>query len=188
GTGGNVSVNIGGNLTATGPGSTMEFPEPGDVELLVQNTNAQIDNGGNLDLTVGGNVNVNGLALYVQNYDETMNPAGHIGTGGNIDVEIGGNLAANSYVDVFLNNRGGGMIDSGGNLTFNVGRALTIGPGPASGSGYAQFAVSNRYDDSAGNTTPPVIGSDVSLYFHAGSVNITLPPGPDTFFSTLIGN
>jgi len=74
GAGGNISVNIAGNLTATGPGSTTEFPEPGDFEAVVQNTNAQIDNGGNLNLTVGGNVHVNGLALYVQNYDQTMNP------------------------------------------------------------------------------------------------------------------
>src|SRR5437773_652606 len=32
-TGGNISVNIGGNLTATGLGSATEFPEPGDLEL-----------------------------------------------------------------------------------------------------------------------------------------------------------
>src|SRR5439155_14306866 len=175
GAGGNISVSIGGNLTATGPGSTTEFPEPGDFEAIVQNTNAQIDNGGNLNLTVGGNVHVNGLALYVQNYDETMNPAGHIGTGGNIDVEIGGNLTANSYVDVFLNNRGGGMIDSGGNLTFNIGGALTIGA-DAGGTGLpgfsAEFFISNAYDDSAGNTTPSFIGSDVSLFLHAASIDM----------------
>jgi FecR protein len=187
GSGGNISMTIGGDLTATGPGSATEFPEPGDLELLVQNTNAQIDDGGNLNLTVNGNVQVNGLAAYLQNYDETANPAGHIGTGGNIDIAIGGNLTANSYVDVFLNNRGG-MIDSGGNLTFNIGGALNVGPGPMAGSGYVDFVVSTRYDDSAGNTTAPVIGSDVSLLFQASSVNITLPPGPDTFFSTVIGN
>jgi hypothetical protein len=175
GTGGNISVNIGGDLTATGPGSTTEFPEPGDFEAVVQNTNAQIDNGGNLNLTVGGNVHVNGLALYVQNYDETMNPAGHIGTGGNIDVEIGGNLTANSYVDVFLNNRGGGMIGSGGSLTFNVTGALNIGA-DAGGTGLpgfsSEFIISTRYDDSAGNTTPSFIGSDVSLFLHAASVSM----------------
>jgi hypothetical protein len=166
GTGGNIAVDIGGNLTATGLGSATEFPEPGDIELLVQNTNGQIDNGGNLNLTVNGNVQVNGLAAYVQNYDETANPAGHIGTGGNIDIEIGGNLTSNSYVDVFLSNRGGGMIDSGGNLTFNVGGALTVG---AQG---ADFIVSNEYDDIGGNTTTSSIGSDVSLFVHAASVNI----------------
>lgn len=174
-TGGNISVNIGGNLTATGLGSATEFPEPGDFEALVQNTNGQIDNGGNLNLTVTGNVQVNGLATYVQNYDETATPAGHIGTGGNIDIEIGGNLTANSYVDVFLNNRGGGMIDSGGNLTFNVGGALTIGA-DAGGIGVpgfsAEFIISNRYDDIGGNTTPSFIGSDVSLFVHAASIDM----------------
>src|SRR5438552_7501401 len=175
GTGGNIAVNIGGNLTATGPGSATAFPEPGDLELLVQNTNAQIDNGGNQTLTVNGNVQVNGLAAYVQNYDETANPAGHIGTGGNIDIEIGGNLSANSYVDVFLNNRGSGMIDSGGNLTFNVSGALNIGA-DAGGTGIpgfsAEFIISNRYDDIMGNTTPSFIGSDVSLFLHAASVSM----------------
>ena len=172
GTGGNIAVNIGGNLTATGPGSATAFPEPGDLELLVQNTNAQIDNGGNLTLTVNGNVQVNGLAAYVQNYDETANPAGHIGTGGNIDIEIGGNLSANSYVDVFLNNRGGGMIDSGGNLTFNVSGALTIGVDQFTNGFSAEFIVSSRYDDVGGNTTPSFIGSDVSLFLHAASIDM----------------
>ena len=175
GTGGNIAVDIGGNLTATGLGSATEFPEPGDFEAIVQNTNGQIDNGGNLNLTVTGNVQVNGLAAYVQNYDETATPAGHIGTGGNIDIEIGGNLTANSYVDVFLNNRGGGMIDSGGNLTFNVGGALTIGA-DAGGIGVpgfsAEFIISNRYDDIGGNTAPSFIGSDVSLFVHAASIDM----------------
>src|SRR6266567_937891 len=164
-TGGDISVNIDGNLTATGLGSATAFPEPGDVELLVQNTNAQIDNGGNLNLTVNGNVQVNGLAAYVQNYDETAHPAGQIHTGGNIDIEIGGNLTANSYVDVLLINRGGGVIDSGGNLTFNVGGTLNIGA-DAGGTGSpgfsSEFIISTRYDDTGGNTTPSRIGSDVS--------------------------
>src|SRR5207249_4770893 len=134
--------------------------------------NALIDNGGNLTLTVNGNVQVNGLAAYVQNYDFTANPAGHIGTGGNIDIEIGGNLTANSYVDVFLNNRAGGMIDSGGNLTFNVSGALNIGVDAFSPGFSAEFIVSNRYDDSGGNTTPSLIGSDVSLFVHAASIDM----------------
>ena len=172
GTGGNIAVNIGGDLIATGPGSATESPEPGDFVALVQNTNALIDNGGNLNLTVNGNVQVNGLAAYVQNYDFTANPAGHIGTGGNIDIEIGGNLTANSYVDVFLNNRGGGMIDSGGNLTFNVSGALTIGVDQFTNGFSAEFIVSSRYDDVGGNTTPSFIGSDVSLFLHAASVDM----------------
>ena len=191
-TGGNIAVNIGGNLTATGLGSATGFPEPGDFEAVVQNTNGQIDNGGNLNLTVTGNVQVNGLAAFLQNYDETANPAGHIGTGGNIDVEIGGNFTANSYVDVFLNNHAGGVIDSGGNLTFNIGGALTIGA-DAGGTGLAgfsaEFVTSNRYDDSAGNTTSSFIGSDVSLFLHAASIDmagILLPSGISNALGSVI--
>jgi hypothetical protein len=191
-TGGNIAVNIGGNLTATGLGSATGFPEPGDFEAVVQNTNGQIDNGGNLNLTVTGNVQVNGLAAFLQNYDETANPAGHIGTGGNIDIEIGGNFTANSYVDVFLNNNAGGMMGSGGNLTFNVGGPLTIGA-DAGGIGLAgfsaEFVISNRYDDSAGNTTPSFIGSDVSLFVHAASINmagILLPSGISNALGSVI--
>jgi hypothetical protein len=172
GTGGNISVDITGNLTAAGLGSATAFPEPGDVELLVQNTNAQIDTGGNLNLTVGGNVNVNGLAVYMQNWDFTANPAGHIGTGGNIDVQIAGNLNATSYVDVFLNNRGGGTITSGGNLTFNVSGALTIGVDASTPGFSSEFIISSRYDDSGGNTTPSSIGSNVALFLHAASISM----------------
>src|SRR5207244_6744030 len=171
GTGGNIAVNIGGNLTASGRGSATEFPEPGDFEAVVQETNGKIDNGGNLNRTVTGNVQVNGLAAYVQNYDETANPAGHIGTGGNIDIEIGGDLTANSYVDVFLNNRAGGMIDSGGNLTFNVSGALTTGVDAFSPGFSAEFIVSNRYDDIVWNTTPLLIGSDAFFFLLPVSVH-----------------
>jgi FecR protein len=163
GTGGNIAVNIGGDLTTTGAA--------GDFALVVQNTNGQIDNGGNLNLTVSGNVHVNGLDVELQNYDGSPNPAGHIGTGGNIVVELGGNLSANSYVSVFLNNRGGGMIDSGGNLTFNVNGAMSITGAGLDGFS-AQFIVSTRYDDIGGNTTPSFIGSDVSLFLHAASIDM----------------
>src|SRR5207302_11270939 len=94
---------------------------------------------------------------------------------GNIDVQIAGNLNATSYIDVFLNNRGGGTITSGGNLTFNVSGALTIGA-DAGGFGLAgissEFTISNRYDDSGGNTTPSSIGSNVALFLHAASISM----------------
>jgi hypothetical protein len=167
GTGGNINVTVGGNLTATGPGSMAGFQEPGDFIALVQNTNGQIDNGGNLNLTVNGSVQVNGLDAEVQNYDFSANPAGHIGTGGNIDIEVGGDLIANHYLEVRVNNRGGGAIDSGGNLTLNVTGTLTVG------AEAVQTVISNRYDDSGGNTTGSSIGSDVQLLVHAASVNFT---------------
>jgi len=48
GTGGNIAANVGGNLTAMN-----------DFELVVQNSNAQIDNGGNISLRTDG-INVAG--------------------------------------------------------------------------------------------------------------------------------
>src|SRR5205823_9778384 len=80
-----------------------------------------------------------------------------------------------SYVDVFLNNRGGGMIDSGGNLTFNVTGALIIGADAGGGGlpGFSsEFIISSRYDDVGGNTSPSTIGSAVALYLHAASIDM----------------
>ena len=72
-----------------------------------------------------GSVSTQGqLNLLVENYDETANPAGHIGTGGNISLSTGGNLNADS-ASIAVNNRGGGVIDSGVTLTVNIGGALT---------------------------------------------------------------
>ncbi len=187
GTGGNISLTVGGNLTTGGgavdaagpvlrPGSDVLVPSGSqpDLQLTLQNTNGNIDTGGNITLMVGGkgtgDVHANAFALYLQNYDETANAAGHIGTGGNINVQIGGNLTTDSYLDVFLNNRGGGMIDSGGNLTFNIGGALTVG---ADETGFSsEFIVGNRYVDSGGNTSGSSIGSNVSVYVHAASVSM----------------
>jgi hypothetical protein len=49
GTGGNIDVNVGGDLMSAG-----------DFELVVQNTNGQIDNGGNITLMVGGRIGAAG--------------------------------------------------------------------------------------------------------------------------------
>src|SRR5205823_151288 len=114
GTGGNINANIGGNLT------TMS-----DFEAVVQNTNGQIDNGGNITLATGGSISTGGeFSLLIENYDETANPAGHIGTGGNLSLITGGNLTAD-FASIAINNRGGGMIDSGVSLTIDIAGAVT---------------------------------------------------------------
>src|SRR5439155_686660 len=120
GTGGNMSVQIGGNLTTNGTGG-----DAGKFDLTIQNTNGQITNGGNITLVTGGSVFTGGeFNVLVENYDETANPAGHIGTGGNISLTVNGNLTAD-FASIALNNRGGGMIDSDVNLTIDIGGALT---------------------------------------------------------------
>ena len=162
GTGGNIAVSIGGNLTAIG---TVAIS-------VVQNTNGQIDNGGNIALSVNGSVSTQGqLSLLVENYNETANPAGHIGTGGNISLTTGGDLTADS-MSVAINNRGGGVIDSGVNLTLNIGGALTTlhnGPDFLGNIESLSLAISSRYDN---DTAGSFIGGDATLLFHSDSASI----------------
>ena len=164
GTGGNIAVGIGGDLTAMN-----------DFNLVVQNTNGQIDNGGNIALAVNGSISTGGeLNLLVENYNETANPAGHIGAGGNLSLTTGGNLAAD-FASIAINNRGGGMIDSGVNLTINIGGTLTTlenGPDFLGNTASLSVAISTRYDDTSGNTQRSMIGGDAILSLHADSASV----------------
>ena len=167
GTGGNIAVSIGGDLTTSGSGEGA-----GDFSLVVQNTSGLIDNGGNITLRADGSVSTQGqLNLLVENYNETDNPAGHIGTGGNISLATGGNLTADS-MSVAINNRGGGIIDSGASVILNIGGALTTlhdGPDFIGNTESLSLAISSRYD----NDTPgSFIGGDATLLFHSDSASI----------------
>lgn len=164
GTGGNIAVSIGGDLTAMS-----------DFDLVVQNTNGQIDNGGNITVMTNGSISTGGeFSLLVENYNETANPAGHIGTGGNISLTTGGNLTAD-FASIAINNRGGGMIDSGVSLTIDIAGALTTmedGPDFLGNTASLSIAISTRYDDGGGNTSKSFIGGDAALNFHADSASI----------------
>src|SRR5439155_9232835 len=170
GTGGNMSVQIGGNLTTNGTGG-----DAGKFDLTIQNTNGQITNGGNITLVTSGSISTGGeFNVLVENYDETANPAGHIGTGGNISLTVNGNLTAD-FASIALNNRGGGMIDSGVNLTIDIAGALTTlhqGTDFLGNPASLSIAISSRYDDQFGNTTKPSIGGDAILSFTADSASI----------------
>ena len=110
GTGGNIGVNIGGNLTAMS-----------DFSLLVENTNGQIDNGGNLTLRVGNNLNVNGLDV------ELQNNAGTIGGDAAINVSAA-NITANSLVAQIDNTGGsvGASTAGGATINMNVSSSATV--------------------------------------------------------------
>jgi hypothetical protein len=165
GTGGNIDVTTGGDLVAT----------TGGLAFTIQNTSGAIDNGANITLIVGGGISsAQALSLLVANYDETANPAGHIGTGGNIFVTTGGNLTADS-ISVYIQNRGGGTIDSAASLTLNVSGALTTfhdGPDALGIPSSLSLVVSNRYDDTSGNTAGSSIGGDATLTLQADSASI----------------
>ncbi|MEY2488022.1 MAG: hypothetical protein QOH39_3670, partial [Verrucomicrobiota bacterium] len=175
GMGGNISVTVGGDLTTNGPASGTGEAEPGDFELVIRNTNGLIDNGGNISLAVTGNVSTQGqLTLLLENYDGSANPAGHIVNGGAVSVTTGGNLTADS-ISAFINNRGGGMINSAASVSLNVSGALTTLNDAIDDFGFTDslsLALNSRYDDSGGNTTGSMIGGDATVSLQADSASI----------------
>ncbi len=92
GTGANIILNVGHNLT-TGPG--------GDTSLFVNNDN-RIANGARILGTIGGNVQTNNLAIELLN-------GGEIDTGGNVSLEVSGNITAQGDVAFGIQNTGGTM-------------------------------------------------------------------------------
>jgi hypothetical protein len=119
--GGHILTN-GGNLSVFGTSSyTATLPE-GGLSLQVNNlTKGVINTGGNIGLSLSGNLTTgtNGLlALQIDNSN-----GGRIPTGASITSSIGGNLNA-KQVNVSINNRNA-SIGAGGNITFTVSGALT---------------------------------------------------------------
>ena len=83
----------------------------------------------------------------------------------------GGNLNADS-ASIAVNNRGGGVIDSGVTLTVNIGGALTTlhdGLDFLGNTESLSLAVSSRYDN---NTAGSSIDGDAILLFHSDSASI----------------
>ena len=93
GTGGNITLNVGHNLT-TGSG--------GDTSLFVNNIN-RVVNGARILGTIGGNLQTNNLTI------QLLNNAGEIDTGGNVSLEVSGNLAAQGDAIFEIQNQGGTM-------------------------------------------------------------------------------
>jgi hypothetical protein len=93
GTGGNITLNVGHNLT-TGSG--------GDTSLFVNNIN-RVVNGARILGTIGGNLQTNNLTI------QLLNNAGEIDTGGNVSFEVSGNLAAQGDAIFEIQNQGGTM-------------------------------------------------------------------------------
>ena len=197
GSGGNISVSTGGQLTVGDLSFTLDFNMPGvtvtdgaNINLTVggdlnaasllatiDNSNSgNIGTGGNISVTVGGSLSTQGfLGLLVTNYGDVFGfpgtPVGQIGTGGNISVTAGGNLATD-FVHALIDNRNGASINSGATISFNIGGALTTlhdDPNPNSpfGSDSLSLTISNRFDTTTGGT----IGSDATINLTAASVS-----------------
>jgi hypothetical protein len=93
GTGGNITLNVGHNLTTD---------SAGDTSLFVNNIN-RVVNGARILGTIGGNVQTNNLTI------ELLNNGGEIDTGGNVSLEISGNLTAQGDAIFEIHNQGGTM-------------------------------------------------------------------------------
>ncbi len=149
----NISLLAGGAINIAG-------------DLSLTNRTSNIDTGANILVNSGVNTTIGGaLTLLVDN-----SGGSHIGTGGNILVRTGGDLTAGSVI-AFVNNRNGGSILSGGNLTFNIGGALTTQDDAQTGENAGEslyLLVSTRNDGNGGGT----IGSNVVLSLTAPSVSV----------------
>jgi hypothetical protein len=115
GNGGNIVFNAGTGYTATA--------SDGGLDLQVINSSpGLIGTGGNITLTIGGNLTTGftGLLNLV-----VSNAAGQIQTGGNITSTVTGTFNAGS-INVLIDNSLKGFIGSGAGITFNVGGLTTV--------------------------------------------------------------
>src|SRR5258708_30403912 len=93
GTGANIILNVGHDLT-TGSG--------GNTSLFVNNS-SRIVNGARILGTIGGNVQTNNLTMAV------LNNGGEIDLGGNVSLEVSGNITAQGDATFEIQNTGGTM-------------------------------------------------------------------------------
>ena len=114
--------------------------------------------GGNAEVTldISGDIHIGGDA----SFQIANNESGHIGGHANVVVTTGAAFSANS-IDALINNRDGGSIGFGSDMTFEIGGALTT-------TGDASFVTSNRNDGTGGG----IIGANVNLTLNAASASI----------------
>jgi hypothetical protein len=147
GTGGNIDVNIGGNLTAMN-----------DFTLVVQNANGQIDNGGNVDLTVGGTTSTTNLSEGIDNTN-----GGVIDNGGNVTLHTVGPVMLDGGFSLEVDNFNGGTINNGANVTAHFVGDVTATAG--SGHSFNWYVING-----SGFFTPTATGGTIVT---GGDINIT---------------
>ena len=192
-TGGNFNLTVGGNLTTAqtadlnlgvnnfnggsiGTGGNLVASVGGDISTrnifvgLNNSNSGMINNGGNVNLTVNGNLTTapgGSLNLYVVNTGQ-----GHIGTGGNIIASIG-QLVNTDNINIGVTNYDGGVITTGGTITFDVA-------GDVSTTGSAFLGIFNNNDGSGnGGGT---IGGDAMLNVNVANIS----SGPDLNSNALV--
>jgi len=150
--------NIGGNAIISFGASDITNAL-GAATFEIDNSNGgTIGGNGTVSVSASNDINIVGDATF----QILNNDAGHIGGDANILVTTGagGDLTANSIL-AFVNNHNGGTIDSGSNITFDIGGALTT-------TGDATFGISNLNDGNGGGT----IGSLATVDLNAASISV----------------
>jgi hypothetical protein len=96
------TVNSGANL-ALNVGQNLTTDPGGDTTLFVNNNMSQVVDGARILGTIGGNLQTNNLTI------QLLNNAGEIDTGGNVSLEVSGNLTAQGAATFEIQNEGGTM-------------------------------------------------------------------------------
>jgi hypothetical protein len=145
--------------------------ERGNITMLVDNTfGGVIGTGGNVTLRAGRNIDALGsgtMLLAIDNFGGVDNsgeplPAGKIGTGGNITVTAGGFLRT-GQLTASIDNSDGGVINSGGRITFQITGNLTANQS-------AQFVF---LDNNFGSQVRPDGGPVVNAAAPNSAINIS---------------
>ncbi len=139
-------ASIGGDAVVNVTSGTLTVG--GNLAALIDNTGGSIGGNANINFSASSNVNVVGDATF-----QILNNAGTIGSDAEINVSAA-NIIANSLV-AQIDNSGGGMIGTGGNISFTTGGDLVT-----TGGGVA-FTVQNTTGtiNTGGNLTLTVGGS-----------------------------
>jgi hypothetical protein len=155
--GGSSSINI--SLAAKNNISVAH-----DIDLATENPSAFFGFGANISVDAGGNLTSENLNLSFTN-GEKSTFTGVVG--GNISVATGEDLMATS-VGVLVDNSQGGLINSGGNINFDIGGLLGL-------TGNATFAINNQnfgvIDD---DVTLSITAADITT---AGSFSVSISNG-----------
>jgi hypothetical protein len=184
-----TTVANGANLTLNVTGDYTNNSATDDSQLDVRNEGAHIGTGGNIGVSIGGNLTaMNDFNLVVQN----MN--GQIDNGGNITLVVGGNVSLSGALNATLDNTGGligsdtsltivslGALTAQGDATFQILNSDNgVGGSPGQIGGNATIGVSSAGDFNAGSLTAFIndrhggsIGSSALLAFNvAGALSV----------------
>ncbi len=122
--GANLTLNVTGDYTNS---SATDFSQ-----LRVRNEDAHIGTGGNIDVSIGGNLTTSGpTGGFPSDFDlEIKNTNGLIDNGGNITLTVGGSISTHGQLSLLVENYNGssspaGHIGTGGNISVTTGGDLT---------------------------------------------------------------